>query len=410
MAVFMRSPIRRIVHAAAARLALALRRFAAVALAMAAGAVLGGCASAPAPAPVAAEVALFADERHAAPAVPVDAEGVFALSAPMREYLQRDIAAEGRRLGLRDGLVEALFDKRRLQLTYDTAMTRNAAQAFESRSGNCLSLVIMTAAFAKALELPLVYQEVFTADTWSRSGDLVFVAGHVNLQIGRALSDPRGASRSTQMMVIDFMRTEGSRLQHTRSIDESTVLAMYLNNRAAELLAAGDANSAYWWARAAMKADPRFLAAYNTLGVVYRREGHAEQAERILRAVLAREPGNVHSLSNLAAVLRDAGRTAEADALQQRLAQLQPYPPFAHFDAGIDALRRGSFLEARDLFEKELARSAYLHEAHFGLARAYQGLGDTRRMRRHLQLARDYSSTGRERALYAAKLESLKLQ
>lgn len=369
---------------------------------------LSGCATAPEAAAVAPDAALFADDRHGPPAVPVNSADVFALSEPMRAHLARDIAAEGRRLGLRDGLMEALFDKQQLQLTYDTELTRNAAQAFESRSGNCLSLVIMTAAFAKALGLPVVYQDVQTTDTWSRSGDLLFVAGHVNLQIGRALNDPRGHSSASPMIVIDFMRTDSTRRQHTRSIDESTVLAMYLNNRAAELLAAGDANSAYWSAKAAMQADPRFLAAYNTLGVVYRREGHADLAERVLRAVLAREPDNTHSLSNLAVVLRDAGRVAEADTLAQRLARLQPYPPYAHLDAGIEALQRGHFAQARDRFEKELARSAYLHEAHFGLARAYQGLGDTRRMRRHLQLAVDYSNTGRERAIYAAKLEVMK--
>ena len=51
-------------------------------------------------------------------------------------------------------------------------MTRNAAEAFDARSGNCLSLVIMTAAFAKELGLPVRYQNVFVDEAWSRSGDL----------------------------------------------------------------------------------------------------------------------------------------------------------------------------------------------------------------------------------------------
>jgi hypothetical protein len=38
-------------------------------------------------------------------------------------------------------------------------MTRNAAEAFAARSGNCLSLVIMTARFAKALDLPVELPE-----------------------------------------------------------------------------------------------------------------------------------------------------------------------------------------------------------------------------------------------------------
>ncbi len=48
-------------------------------------------------------------------------------------------------------LFEALYSKGQLKLEYDSAKTRNAAQAFAARSGNCLSLVIMTAAFAKEM-------------------------------------------------------------------------------------------------------------------------------------------------------------------------------------------------------------------------------------------------------------------
>ena len=45
--------------------------------------------------------------------------------------------------------------------------------------------------------------------------------------------------------------------------------------RAAEALAGGDVGGAYWWARAAIRQDPQFISAYNTLGVIYRRHGAA---------------------------------------------------------------------------------------------------------------------------------------
>jgi hypothetical protein len=38
-------------------------------------------------------------------------------------------------------------------IEYDSTVTRTAAQTYAARAGNCLSLVIMTAAFAEELGL-----------------------------------------------------------------------------------------------------------------------------------------------------------------------------------------------------------------------------------------------------------------
>ena len=78
---------------------------------------------------------------------------MFALSDEMRRYLRTELAGPIRAKGRQSGLIEALYGKGQLKLDYDSSMTRNAAQAFAARSGNCLSLVIMTAAFAKELGL-----------------------------------------------------------------------------------------------------------------------------------------------------------------------------------------------------------------------------------------------------------------
>ena len=108
-----------------------------------------------------------------------------------------------------------------------------------------------------------------------------------------------------------------------RGIDERRVLAMYLNNRAAEFMAAGDLATAYWWAREAIVQSPSFLTAYNTLAVVYRRHGNSREAEPVLRYVLEREPGNTQAMSNLVVVLADLGRREESRRLAATLSPQQ---------------------------------------------------------------------------------------
>jgi Tfp pilus assembly protein PilF len=365
---------------------------------------LAACASAPVPL---VPPALFHDALFRPASERIDARDVFAASDEMRRYLAVEIAPLLKQYGAREGLVLALRRHGELILEYDSSMTRNAAQTFAARSGNCLSLVIMTAALAKRLELPIRYQLVAADETVSRSGGMEFFIAHVNLTLGDRVTE-MGPGRRNDLMTVDFMPPELAGGWSSRPISEQTIVAMYMNNRAAETLAAGHADDAYWWSRAAIIEDPGYASAYNTLGVVYSRHGNLPDAERALRFALEREPDNTRAMSNLVTVLEAMGRTAEAKALAQRLAQLEPHPAFEYLDLGIAALRNGNYRHARDLFEKEVERAPYYHEFHYWLAAAYVGLGEIDEARKQLSLAWQYSTTRHEREIYAAKLDRMR--
>src|SRR5213594_5218047 len=208
--------------------------------------ILAACATVPEPQRT---ERLFNDDLFHAPSERISAEDVFALSDAMKHYLSTDIAAQLRTKGRQQALIDALYSKSQLKLDYDSAMTRNAAQAFAARSGNCLSLVIMTAAFAREMGLPVRYQSAFVDQTLSRSGDIQFFSGHVNLTLGRRQTHDRFGHNEPDL-TIDFLPPQEIRGLRTRSIGEATIVAMYMNNRAAELFAQGLVNNAYWWARA----------------------------------------------------------------------------------------------------------------------------------------------------------------
>jgi len=310
--------------------------------------------------------------------------------------------------GIQQRFAGALYTKGELRLEYESVRTRNAAEAFEARTGNCLSLVIMTAALAKEIGLPVRYQRVYVDDTWSRSGDVYFAIGHVNLSLGRRQIDGGFGHNDSDMMTIDFLPPRELRGVRTQELEEPTVAAMYMNNRAAESFIGGQLDDAYWWARAAIEKDPGFVGSYNTLGVIYRRHGDAKEAERVLATALEREPANTHVMSNLIPVLDSLGRVAESKNLALKLEQLEPNPPFSYFNRGIAALERSDFALARDLFAKEIDRAPYNPEFHYRLAVAYAGLGDRERAEKELVAARETSSTSSDRAMYAAKLDRIK--
>jgi tetratricopeptide (TPR) repeat protein len=368
--------------------------------------LLSGCAATP----TKDDAGLSYDDRlFGAPAERIDAADVFALSPEMRRYLDTNIAPETKVKGARKGLFDALYSQGQLKLDYDSEITRNAAQAFAARSGNCLSLVILTAALAKELELPVRYQMVYLDDAWSRSDGIEFFDEHVNITLGVKKSRVGQTSRiDSDELTIDFLPPSDLGKRRTRVLGENTIIAMFMNNRAAEALAQRQFDNAYGWARAAIATDPHYVPAYNTLGVIYKLHGNGNEARQVFEYILAIEPVNTIAMSNDVLVLNDLGRTDDAKKMAERLKKIRPYPPFYYFDLGMQALRDRNYASAKTMFTREIERSAYFHESHFWLAVAEYGLGDMRQARKQMATAMELSTTSADHELYAAKLARLK--
>lgn len=376
----------------------------------AACALLGACAALP-PAPAAADAAPpLADALFAPPARPPQPAEAMALSPAMRSHLQQMLADVPRGRASARWLVEALATRGQLQLEYEARTTRTAAQAFADRAGNCLSLVMMTAAFARELGLPVVFNEALVDEQWRREGDLVLRSGHVNLTLGAALRRDGWRSSGDESLMVDFLPGVELRGLRTRPIDEARVLAMYLNNRAAETLAAGEVHTAYWWAREALRQDAQYLAAHNTLGVVYQRAGHTALAAQVFEQLLARRPEDTSALVNLALVRVAQGRLAEAAQLRARREALEPQAPGVARERGLAALQAGDAQQARLAFEQEIARHGSSPDLQWWLAQARWRLGQPRGAELALAQAVAQSTAVAERQRYAAKLAWLRAQ
>jgi Tfp pilus assembly protein PilF len=393
---------------------LASRRSSYVALSLAV--LLAGCASTPPPEPT----PLLQDKHFASSAaragVPPAAE-VFALSPAMQQFLDvpRGLADPKKSaLGVKapqQALLDALYFNGELRIDYDSSVTRNPADTFSTKSGNCLSLVLMTAAFAKALDLEVTYQQVQVNENWSRSNGMLVAAGHVNLVLGKRTFSTVSRERiDHDALTVDFFPPEATVGQRATSIEESRVIAMYMNNRAVELLVNGKREEAYWWARESIIQDAKFLPAYNTLGVIYRRSALLAAAEQAFSRILESDSSNTNALANLALVLREQNRADEAKPFEAKLARVSVYgefAPFHFFHQGMAMFKVGELAQAQAAFRAELRRNPYSEEVHYWLARALVASGNLHRAREHLALAGQYSTTIQGRELYAAKRESL---
>jgi tetratricopeptide (TPR) repeat protein len=388
---------------------LLLVRWRSAAAAGALGLLLSGCAAlAPPPSPE----PLLQDALFGQPPRPAAADQVLALSEPMQAHLRSLLQRGARSADLPAALADSLYGSGELRLDYDAGFTRNAAQAFEARAGNCLSLVLMTAALARELGLEVHFQSARLDELLSREADLTLRSGHVNLMLGapqRRSWDQFAVNFERERLQIDFLPPEELRGLRTEPIDLRRVLAMYMNNRAVETLLERRSAEAYAWAREAVRQDPGFWAAYNTLGVVYQRAGQLAPAAAAFNRVLAQDSRNVAAMGNLVQVLQAQGRADEATRWTARLEALQPWPPFHFLQLGQAAMDAGEFGKARGLFLRELRSSGPSHESYFWLARAHLALGEPASAQRALRRAMDTSTTPGQQARYGGKLDALRV-
>lgn len=283
---------------------------------------LQACATPEAGAPPPAVV--WADARFAAPEAGVLAPAaLLSADAPMRQYLAGHPRLGPRGLGdavpLAQRLVQALSTPGELQLLYDERPpTRAAAEAFAERRGNCLSLVLMTAALARELGLRVEFNQVGTLALWRHEGDIALRSHHVNLSLESPMQRQLRGYASGAAWLVDFVPGQDLRRLPLQPISLARVQAMYYNNRAAELLAEGALAAAYWHLRQGLALDAAHDDSRNTLGVLYLRAGLLDQADATLAQVLQRVPTQTSALTNLALVREAQGRPDEARALRAR--------------------------------------------------------------------------------------------
>lgn len=360
----------------------------------------------PPPTPQLANAPLWQDAAFSPPQQPVDVSQLFTLNDEMQRYLRVELAPRLQSEGRLRGLYRALQASQQLKLDYDARITRTAAEAFEARSGNCLSLVILSAAMARALGLNVRFQQVQVEASWSLAGDMLVVNDHVNLVLGQRLQGSVWTDDSGMSLVVDFLPHELMQGQPSRTITEATIVTMFMNNRAVEHLLSGAPDDAYAWAQAALRRDPGFTPALNTLGVIYQRKGLLAPAEQTWQMALRQQPDSPGVLGNLAAVQRALGLTDEAARSEARLARLQREAPWGEFRRAQAALQSGDAGTARALLERLLKRDATQRDVHVWLAQAYLQLKQPEQASRHLALAVQHSPTHEQR-LYAGKLARL---
>lgn len=320
---------------------------------------------------------------QAAPLPPEPAE-LLALTPEIHEQLQQSVLDRSRSADRRlDLLVELMFSPEGLDLAYSLAPTRTAAETFTAARGNCLSFTMLFLAMAEAVGIEAHPQELRRAPDVRREGNALFEAGHVNLLVR---TERRRAIVDFAPELIDHRG--GRNLGAARTISRTELKAHYYSNRAAEILAAGDAATARTWNDQALALAPELVGALNNRGVIESRLGNLDLAEAHYQSVLAIDSNNVNALFNLLYLYQRSSRDMEAGQVRERLESLNPRDPYFQWALGRQFEDDGDFRQAMRLFGRATRMQPSEPMFHAALARAAAALGHEERAERALGQAR----------------------
>jgi tetratricopeptide (TPR) repeat protein len=253
-----------------------------------------------------------------------------------------------------------------LGFRYDARTTLTAAEAFASRSGNCIAFANMYVALARRAGLDAWYQEVSMQPEWSSEDDTLLIAKHINIVV-------EAPHRSYVIDVTDS-RIEDSTVRREISDQEGT--ALYFNNLGAEALLANDLPTAHAYLVKSIRTAPHLPDAWSNLGVVYSRNGQFREAELAYQTAMANDPREYASMANLHDLYLNLGMVAEAAVLARKVEEYRRDNPYYLLKLSEEALAQQHYDESIRLLRRAIRQKDDEHLLHFAMARALFLSGD----------------------------------
>jgi Flp pilus assembly protein TadD len=320
---------------------------------------------------------------------------IMALTPEIERFIDERVPANLPRSARVRGLMDALFGKDGLDISYGNLETKTATETFETRSGNCLSFTILFVAMARHVGLDAHFQEVGEILSWDRRGDVAVSNRHMFAEVETA----EGSSR------IDFLPGVEKRYRSVRRIDEARVLAHYYSNLGAEALTVEEFERAMEMFAQAIETDGTLAAAWVNMGVAQRRLGRLADAEASYLRALELNQREISAVSNLISLYQATGHHRLAAPYMKRIRKYQRSNPFFQFRQALDAAEAGNLRAARRRLKKaiRLMPEDVMFRVELGhlQMRAGRPRGAARSLRKALKLATDEAQRERIEGLLA---------
>jgi tetratricopeptide (TPR) repeat protein len=281
--------------------------------------------------------------------------------------------------------------------------TLTTGQSLASKSGNCLSLTVLTTAFAELAGVDVTYQLLDQNPIYSIDRGLLVTSDHLRAVL-RSQPTKGNVFSSVSRVRIDYYQTDG--LSYIDNVSVNHQRSLFYSNLAVENLFNNDIDSAYAYAARALDIYQDNASALNTMGIVHRKRGDLVTAEEIyLHGAKYFDKGPTF-IGNYAALLDSQNREVDLSQLVRAKSSEVHDHPWQWIRAGKKSFDSGDYDKAVSFYERALDLAPDLHQVYLLAGDASYANGNKKESRQYLVQALSVANQMSDRSQYKRKLEA----
>lgn len=250
-------------------------------------------------------------------------------------------------------------------IKYSTFTTGTAKEVFDSARANCLGYTILYVSLARYLGLKAEVNEVSVPPAWNMDNrDNYFVMRHVNAKVifqrspWSFVRDMNSVTSDITDIVVDMEISRFRKNYPQRSLDKTSVEALYYNNRAMELVIDGNEKQAFLYARKAIEIKPDETYVWSNFASLYRRRGELPIAEAIYLHALQFNKKDLTLLHNLAGLYMQMNQPEKSDIYHKQVRRYRNANPYYLYQLAVKAMENGKLEKAKEYIQKAIKKES----------------------------------------------------
>ncbi|MFT6032922.1 MAG: tetratricopeptide (TPR) repeat protein [Arenicella sp.] len=280
--------------------------------------------------------------------------------------------------------------------------TLTTEQSLASKSGNCLSLTVLTTAFAELAGVDVSYQLLDQNPIYTIENNLLVTSDHLRAVL-RSEPTQVGGYSSVSRVRIDYYQTDG--LSYVDNVSSNHQQSLFYSNLAVEKLSSNDIDAAYAYAAEALKVYSHNSSALNTMGILHRKRGDLAKAEEIyLHGAKYFDKGPTF-IRNYIALLESQFRQVDLDQLVKSGSIYGGDHPWQWVRAGMKSFDDRDYGKAISFYQHALQLAPDLHQIFLLAGDASYANGNLAQSQDYLLQALSLANETSDRRNYKRKLE-----
>ncbi|MCU4677263.1 hypothetical protein N7931_16690 [Catenovulum sp. 2E275] len=273
----------------------------------------------------------------------LDSTEFLAISPQMQSFVD-NLQLEGLNAEAKvNKIYNSLFYNKGYLIDYEMFTTQTAAQTFEQKRGNCVSLTAMMVALGRAAGLNSQFQEAHSKPIWHSQNGVLTKLTHVNTVMYK---------KHDLSIVVDFNDKTYFNKNSGIALDDKQAQSVYLNNLGSEALIQNKLALAYRYYLQAIRLTPNESEMWNNMGALLNRLEKYELAETVLEYAISLDAKNYGVLINLQNLYGKTNRPEQQTQIQNIIHQLYADNPHYLKSLAERALIQGN-IEAAIIYIKK---------------------------------------------------------